>query len=73
MNDNINPVWDDNTVQFPRLIAELKMAGAFTPEVMEALQDSMDLEESDIEELIARADLIWDEIKRNIIPRIEDM
>lgn len=63
MSVQTNPKWDNNDIQFPRLIAELQMAGAFTPEVMESLKDSMDLEESDIDELMTRADVLWDQIK----------
>ena len=65
MSRQDNPNWDNNTIQFPRLIAELQMAGAFTTEVMEALKDSMDLQESDIDELIARAEVLWDKIKED--------
>jgi hypothetical protein len=55
--------WTDNTIQFPRLIAELEAVGAFTPEVMTDLQDAMDLERSDICELIDRAQRQWETIK----------
>jgi len=47
--------WDKNSIQFPRLIVELDMAGAITEEVMNRLCDSMDLERSDILELLGRA------------------
>jgi hypothetical protein len=46
---------------YPRLIEELQAAGAFTPAVMEALAKSMDLQESDIQELIERARNDWEE------------
>jgi hypothetical protein len=66
---SIQDNWDNNDIQFPRLIAELQMAGAFTPEVMEALQDSMDLELADIDELMTRADVLWDQIKKDFLSK----
>ena len=59
-------LWEDNEVQFPRLIAELDMAGAFTPEVMENLCESMDLSKGEIFELILRATEEFDIIKSKI-------
>lgn len=55
------PHWLNNGHQYPRLIEELQAAGAFTPAVMEALAKSMDLQESDIQELIERARNDWEE------------
>lgn len=57
--------WEDNGIQFPRLIAELEAAAAFTPEVLDALASSMDLEPSEVHELIERAVSSWDHIVRN--------
>ena len=54
--------WHDNAIQFPRLIAELDAAGAFTPEVMRDLQESMDLTPDEIGELIERANAAWEVI-----------
>ncbi len=51
--------WTDNSIQFPRLIAELNAAGAFTAQVMEDLSVSMDLDADDIRELIDRAEAHW--------------
>ena len=52
--------WKDNAIQFPRLISEI-MA---TQEIeIEALCQSMDLTEVEVEELFDRADAIWQEIK----------
>jgi hypothetical protein len=61
--------WDDNTIQFPRLIAEIDAAGAFDmiqPDgmrVIDSIAISMDLEPSDVCELINRAAEEWDLIK----------
>lgn len=57
--------WLNNGIQFPRLIAELEMAGAFTPEVVQTLCESMDLVEADVMELVERAQVSWDHIKGN--------
>ena len=54
--------WEENKMQFPRLIAELQMAGAFTPVVMEDLQASMDLSEMEVQEIIERAVLAFDRL-----------
>lgn len=58
-------VWNDNTIQYPRLIAELQMAGAFTEQVIADLCDSMDLEQTEVQELIDRACDEFDQIKSN--------
>lgn len=57
--------WDNDEIQFPRLIAELKGAGAFTPEVLSAVAASMDLELLDVHELIERAVTAWDRVVQN--------
>lgn len=57
--------WQNNAIQFPRLIAELEAAGGFTEAVVQDLQTSMDLDERDIYELIDRAQAQWDRIKEN--------
>lgn len=63
-----NTNWLDNSIQFPRLIAEADEAGAFTREVIEGMAESMDLETSEVCELIERAQHKWDEIKRVACP-----
>lgn len=54
--------WLNNTLQFPRLIAEAEAAGAFTPEILEAMATSMDLTVHKVCELIDRAQSEWDHI-----------
>ena len=56
---NVNPLWEDNSIQFPRLIAELLASDTFTFNI-EDLKESMDLEEEDILELFDRAQGEWD-------------
>ena len=57
-------VWEDNSIQFPRLIDEADAAGAFTADVEETMALSMDLRPADVRELIERARTSWEEIKR---------
>jgi hypothetical protein len=58
--------WADNSIQFPRLIAELEAAGAFTPEVLTELRELMDLDAHDVMELVDRAQAQWDHIKAGL-------
>jgi hypothetical protein len=60
-------VWEDNGVQFPRLLAELRAAG-ITPEQMKFLSKSMDLNEGDLESLFLRAEDEWEKIKKDLVP-----
>lgn len=55
--------WENDAIQFPRLIAELEAAGAFTADVMTSLCDSMDLDPSNINELVDRAQTKWEKVK----------
>lgn len=50
-----NKVWNNNKIQFPRLIAELHMIGAFNEQVLSDLSESMDLSPEQIDELVDRA------------------
>jgi hypothetical protein len=59
MKTNENPRWLDDSIQFPRLISELQMAGAFTDKILMDLKDSMDLTTAEIFELVDRADKTW--------------
>ena len=61
--------WQDNQLQYARLIAELEQAGAFTSEIMSTLCLEMDLSRQNIFELIERACSEWDEQKRNTFNR----
>lgn len=60
---NTNPKWDDNVVQFARLIAEI----AATQDTLDhgALCESMDLSVDDLNELFERADDVWERAKGN--------
>lgn len=56
--------WNNDSIQFPRLIDELEAAGAFTKQVYEDLSASMDLSKREISELISRAQNEWERIKK---------
>lgn len=60
----IYSLWDDNSIQFPRLISEAEAAGLFTLENLESIGAEMDLDAEDICELIDRAQHKWDNVKK---------
>lgn len=62
-------LYDINQVQFPRLIAEAQMAGAFTDEVLADMAESMDLEQSEIADLLDRAIRSFDDFKGRVTGR----
>jgi len=58
--------WDDNAIQFPRLIAEICVNVLFAPEHWKDLQDSMNLSEAQVNELFDRANAEWNAIKAKL-------
>jgi len=56
-----NPKWDDNSLQFPRLLAEI-MATQDNLDIT-ALAEAMDVEEEDVVELMHRAQKVWEKRK----------
>jgi len=52
--------WDDNTIQFPRLIAEICANVEFKPEHWLDLQNSMCLSQDELNELFDRANAEWE-------------
>lgn len=60
--------WDDDSIQFPRLLAEIAATDALTPEVFEQLRELMDLDNNEINELLERAHCEWEEIKARKCP-----
>lgn len=63
MKKRRKPVWLDNDIQFPRLLAEIRATWDVTPEQYRALADSMDLDPERIDELFDRAQDAWERIK----------
>lgn len=55
--------WDNDFIQFSRLIAELETVGAFTPDVVSQLCEEMDLLAEDIAFVITRAQDNWEFVK----------
>lgn len=58
--------WKNTMLQMARLITEAEAAGAFSDKVMQDLQESMDLGEADISQLIDEAQRIFDTVKGEI-------
>jgi hypothetical protein len=67
MKQKNETLWDNDEVQFARLLSELEMAGAPTEQQMQDLQESMDLCESEIWELFLRAQILWTKQKQKIL------
>lgn len=64
--------WDDNTIQFPRLLDELQGVGVvdlLKEAEWEALEQSMDLKREDIMDIWSRAGREWDRIKAELCPK----
>ena len=59
-----NKIWEDISIQFPRLLAEICATVDISPEDFEALKESMDLSKEEINELFDRAQEEWEEIKQ---------
>jgi hypothetical protein len=55
--------WTDNTIQFPRLLAEILATQDLN---LATLCDSMDIEQAQLHELFERADQEWERIKSNL-------
>ncbi len=66
--------WQDDEVQFARLLCELVAAGQPSDQVMQSLQEAMDLPESAIDELFEHAHRTWETAKARITgtPPVDD-
>lgn len=54
--------WENNAIQFPRLLAEIWETCDFN---MDALRESMDCTSDQISDIFERAQAVWDAIKEN--------
>ena len=68
--------WDNNYIQFARLLAEIYSAAGLTTEQYEQLKASMDLGYEDIDEIFERAMLEFERVKigklvRKVTPQKE--
>lgn len=61
----INTIWKNNSIQFPRLLAEIHAIG-LTQYQLEDIADSMDLTENDLMELFYRAIKQFNKIKEGL-------
>jgi hypothetical protein len=62
-------VWDDNFVQFPRLLAEIAANLTFEQDQYNDLCAAMDLTEDQVDDLFDRASLEFERIKQGKAPR----
>jgi len=62
MNKHNEPLWENNDIQFPRLLSEI-FACSENLEI-DAIADSMDVETNDVIELFDRAQSVFANIKR---------
>ena len=62
-----NPLWTDNSVQFPRLLAEI--SAVIPRETVEEVGESMDLEPAEVYALFSRAETEWEKIKEKYCPK----
>ncbi len=58
--------WEDDAIQFPRLIAELETVGAFSAPVIKALTEEMAISKQELNELVDRAQTAFDKVKSQI-------
>ena len=61
----IMTAWENNALQFARLLAELQ--GLVTVDVVQEAATSMDLAPSDVLEIFERADEVWTKIKSQTV------
>jgi hypothetical protein len=57
-----NELWQDNEIQFSRLIAEANAAGLFEGGNYQLMLDSMNLTDNEVKEIITRASSKWEGI-----------
>jgi hypothetical protein len=58
---NVN--WENNGIQFARLIAEIEATGQMHGALVSELCDSMDLTSDEVYEIVGRAQKVWDKTK----------
>lgn len=66
VSKNSDENWENDAIQFARLIAEMEAVGYFARDSLRlerALLESMDLEPAELSGLIERAQEVWDDVK----------
>jgi hypothetical protein len=58
-----NDLWHDDSIQFPRLLAEIVANVELTPAQHLEICASMDLESEELDELFERAQVAWEKAK----------
>lgn len=61
----MNPLWEDDQVQFIRLLAEISSTN-LTSEIYSQLREATDLTNEEINELFDRADAAWQKYKQSL-------
>jgi hypothetical protein len=59
-------IWNDNNLQFPRLLAEIVATVNISPRDRDALLESMDITEDELDELFDRAQTEFENIKEQV-------
>ena len=60
------PLWENDLIQFARLVAEIDYEGGYTSTLLRRLEDSMDLEKDEIFEIVDRAKSVFEQSKRKL-------
>ena len=60
-------LWDNNEIQFARLLCEIQANVAGTSSEWVALCESMDLTQKDVDSLFNRALIVWEKSKSSVI------
>ncbi len=60
----MNEKWNDDSIQFARLLAEINATQNDLD--LRALAESMDLSIDEINELFDRADIAWEKVKKSL-------
>lgn len=55
--------WQDNSFQFPRLLAEINATGVISPKSLKLLATEMDCKVEDVQDILKRATEVFDKIK----------
>ena len=63
---DLAPKWNNDIIQFARLLTEINATVEFSDNDFEALCESMDLEKDRIHELFNRADKLFEKAKSNL-------
>ncbi len=64
MQNNINPLWSNDSIQFSRLLSEIYAAGLNEYQYVD-LAESMNLSKAQINEIFERAESAWNVHKLN--------